>query len=211
MKYIIMCGGTYTKWKQPKQLTEINGEPLVGRTIRLLKDNGVTDIAISSHDERFEQFGVPVLKHDNPFVVDYNRTTSGCWYDAFYPTDDPVCYLLGDVFFSPWAMKTIVETKVKHIELFASAPPFAPEYPKPWAEPFALKVMEPDLLRAGVDMVRMLDEQGAFNRNPIMWELWSCITGYEINSIDYSSYHAINDYTCDVDDEGDAEMMEGYD
>lgn len=210
MKYIIMCGGTYTKWKQPKQLTEINGEPLVARTIRLLKKNGVRDIAISSHDERFEQFGVPVLKHENPFVVDRDRTTSGCWYDAFYPTDEPACYLLGDVYFSNWAVDVIVNTKVKHIELFASAPPFAPEYPKKWAEPFALKVMDQELLRAGIDTVRELDSQGAFHRNPIMWELWTCITGGEINTIDYSSYHAVNDYTCDIDEAGDIERVRGY-
>ena len=29
MKYIIMCGGDYKKWKTPKQLIRINGEPIV--------------------------------------------------------------------------------------------------------------------------------------------------------------------------------------
>ena len=55
MKYIIMCGGWYTHWKKPKHLLEINGEPIVARTIRLLRESGVTDISISSKNQIFEQ------------------------------------------------------------------------------------------------------------------------------------------------------------
>ena len=50
MKYIIMCGGTYKRWDTPRQLTEIRGEPLIARTIQLLKEAGVSDIAISSNN-----------------------------------------------------------------------------------------------------------------------------------------------------------------
>ena len=39
MKYILMCGGNYKdKFEIPKQLLEVNGEKLVERTIRLLKE-----------------------------------------------------------------------------------------------------------------------------------------------------------------------------
>ena len=47
-----MCGGYYEHFETPKQLTEINGETLVGRTIRLLKENGITDIYISGSEIR---------------------------------------------------------------------------------------------------------------------------------------------------------------
>ena len=67
MRYMIMCGGTYDKWEKPKHLTEVKGEPIVKRTIRLLKENGVEDIAISSNDDRFAAFGVPLLAHHNPY------------------------------------------------------------------------------------------------------------------------------------------------
>ena len=45
MRYIIMCGGTYPKWGDtPRQLLKLpSGETIVGRTIRLLRENGVTD------------------------------------------------------------------------------------------------------------------------------------------------------------------------
>ena len=67
MRYIIMCGGTYQSWKWPRQLTGINGESIVARTIRLLRGNGVQDIAISSNNPIFEQFGLPVLRHENRY------------------------------------------------------------------------------------------------------------------------------------------------
>jgi hypothetical protein len=41
-----------------------------------------------------------------------------------------------------------------------------------------------------------------------MWELWNVITGGDINRIDYGSYTAINDYTCDIDNPEEAEMFE---
>ena len=66
--YVIMCGGSYKKWETPKHLSMIHGETLVERTIRLLRENGIEDIAISSNNPIFEQFGVPVLHHDNPYI-----------------------------------------------------------------------------------------------------------------------------------------------
>lgn len=199
MKYIIMCGGKYRKWQQPRQLTKIRGEPIVARTIRLLQECGVTDIAISSTNMLFNQFGVPVLRHENSYdATGYNNFT-GYWCDAFYPTDEPACYIFGDVVFSPEAIRTIVETETDDIEFFGSAPPYAEEYPKRWAEPFALKVVDQDHLHSAIEKTKELDRQGKFNRKPIMWELWQVITGGKINHIDYNSYTAINDYTCDID------------
>ena len=76
MKYIIMCGGNYPHWETPKQLTYIFNETLVERTIRLLRENGVTDINISSNNPVFERFGVPVLHHENTYTSEhYNECT----------------------------------------------------------------------------------------------------------------------------------------
>ena len=199
MKYIIMCGGTYHSWRWPRQLTDINGESVVGRTIRLLRENGVTDIAISSNNPIFEQFGLPVLHHENGYEAVGSQITAGDWFEAFYPTTEPTCYIFGDVVFSPEAIKTIVDTETDTVEFFASAPPFAPEYPKPWAEPFALKVQNTDWLWDGIETVRRLQKDGRYWRRPIMWELWSAITDFDPNLIDFTSYTAINDYTCDID------------
>lgn len=208
MKYIIMCGGTYKKWETPRQMLPINGEPIIARTIRLLKENGIEDIAISSGNPIFEQFGVPVLKHDNTMVVNETLNVSGYWVDAFYPTDEPVCYLFGDVVYSPEAIKTITGTETDDIEFFASSPPFAPEYIKPWAEPFALKVVNTDHLKHAIRITKQYADMGLFYRHPIMWELWQVIQATPLNHIDYGNYTVINDYTCDVDCAEDAELIE---
>ena len=209
MKYIAMCGGSYPFWKTPKQLLEIDGEPIVARTIRLLRENGVEDIAISSNDEVFEQFGVPVLHHENTFVGRAYNDYDGYWCEAFYPTHDPACYIFGDVVFSPEAIKKIVETETDSIEFFASAPPFNRRYRKKSAEPFALKVENQGLLHYGVEMCIYLDRLGCFKRKPIMWELWQVIKGTPLNIIDYSNYVVINDYTCDIDGMGDLAFFQG--
>ena len=205
MKYIIMCGGEYKKWEQPRHLTLINGIPLVQRTINQLRDNSVEDIYISSNNPIFEQFGVPVLKHENSYIANGYNNVEGYWADAFYPTDEPACYICGDVVFSPEAIKTIVETEVKDIQFFASSPPFAPEYPKPYAEPFAFKVVNQKHLRDCIAVMKEIDAKGLYRRKPIAWELWQVIIGGKINHIDYNSYVVINDYTCDIDSAEDAE------
>lgn len=194
-------------WETPKHLLTINGEKIVERTIRLLRENGIEDIAISSNDSRFEGLGVPVLKHINSYVARAYNDYDGYWCDAFYPTNEPTCYIFGDVVFSPEAIKKIVETETSEIEFFASAPPFDKRFIKTSAEPFALKVAEPTFLRHCVEMCKLYDKQGVFKRKPIMWELWQVIKGTKLNRIDYTNYTVINDYTCDIDEPGDVKKL----
>lgn len=207
MIYIIMCGGQYEKWQTPRHLTKINGEPIVARTIRLLRENGIEDIAISSNNPVFKQFGVPVLTHNNDYyAIEYDNMT-GYWCNCFYPMDEPVCYIFGDVVFSPQAIRTIVDYETEDIMLFGSKPPFAPDYPKKWIEPFAYKVKDTSRLKNACDEVKALDKLGVYKRKPIAWELWSAICGSPPNYID-KSYVAINDYTCDIDNKEDIEAFE---
>ena len=210
MKYIIMCGGTYAKWDRPKHLTELKGEPLVARTIRLLRENGITDIAISSNSELFEQFGVPVLKHENPYRLPLEGRATSPWLDAFYPMNEPVCYIFGDVVFSPEAIKTIVETQTDSIEFFASAKPLPKIYPKHWAEPFAFKVADTKLFFTAITTTKLYDKEGYFNRQPVSWELWQVIKDTPLNKVDYTNYTVINDYTCDIDCPEDIKLFEAF-
>lgn len=205
-KYIIMCGGEYEKWKRPRQLLMIQGEPIIARTIRLLKENGIDDICISSNDPVFEDFA-PVIYHRNRYRAD-GKAGNGFWTDCFFLTDEPVTYIFGDVVFSPEAIRTIVRKDTDDIELFASAPPFAWNYIKPWAEPFALKVTDTEHLKRAIKQTEIFYKQGMFKRKPIMWELWQVIKGYPFNEIHYNTYTAINDYTCDVDSPEDRHRIE---
>ena len=206
MKYIIMCGGQYDDWKTPRQLMQIMGETVVGRTIRLLREAGVDDIAISTNDERFEECGVPLLHHKNDF---HGYTAyGGYWVDCFYPMVEPVCYIMGDVVFSPEAIQTIVSKETDEIEFFASAPPFDSRYTKEWAEPFAFKVQNTGVFWAAVNKLKKYQDCGFFARVPIAWELWQIIKGTTINHVVYTNYTVINDYTCDIDAPEDAAVIE---
>ena len=212
MKYIIMCGGNYDKWQTPRQLTKIKGEPLVARTIRLLRECGVTDIAISSNNAIFESFGVPVLHHENKYDAFGYNNFSGYWCEAFYPTDEPVCYIFGDVVFTKAAIRTIVDTHTDDVMFFASAPPFAPEYRKPFAEPFAFKVVDVAKFHKAIEDHKRLADSGTYYRKPIAWELWFICRGVDpaewMRKLPESDYVAINDYTCDIDTKADIARFE---
>lgn len=211
MKYIIMAGGDYKTWSTPKQLIKIRGEPIIARTIRLLRECGVEDIAISSNNREFEQFGVPVLRHQNNWKVYGLEQSEGTWCNGFYPTNDPVCYILGDVVFSHHAIKTIVNTNTDDIVFFASAPPFASEYFKEYAEPFAFKVTNTSHFKNCIALVKQYEDEKRFERHPIAWELWQVIKCTPLNEIDYTNYVVINDYTCDIDWEEDIEKFNNVD
>ena len=208
MIFIIMCGGSYPFWSEPKQLTKINNEPLIARTIRQLRENGTEDIAISSNNPAFEDFGIPVLHHENHFEGRAYDDYSGYWCEAFYPTDEPACYILGDVVFSPEAIKKIVNTPTDDIEFFASAPPFSRQFPKKSAEPFALKVVNQKYFRICIEECKNAANLGYFRRKPIMWELWQIIKRTPLNIIDYTNYTVINDYTCDIDGADDIKYFQ---
>lgn len=211
MKYIIMCGGNYKHWETPRHLSIVKGETLVARTIRLLRENGITDIAISTHNPIFEQFGVPLLKHDNLYEAMNSKIEEGNWFNCFYPTEEPACYMFGDVYFSDEAVKTIVETETDDIEFFGSKPPFADNYIKTHEEPFALKVVNQKHLREAIEKTKQLEKEGKFWRKPIMWELWTVIkdTPLQVRPDEYpAEYTVINDYTCDIDWKADIINLE---
>lgn len=213
MKYIIMCGGNYkTYWETPRQLMKIKDEVLVERTIRQLKENGITDISISTNNKEFDYLGVPILKHENSYRTE-GKELLGYWCDAFYLTDEPTCYIFGDVYFSDEAIKTIINTDTDDIEFFASMPPFAINYPKNHVEPFALKVVDTDHLKSAIQKTKQLEDEGKFWRKAIMWELWTVIKDVPLQKgpDDYIyNYVAINDYTSDIDRQQDIAKLEKY-
>ena len=205
MKYIILCGGMNSKeqkrFEKPRHLLEIKGEPIVARTIRLLRERGVEDISISTDaPELFEGFGVQIIERH------FNTDT---WLECFPATYKSSCYIFGDVVFSPEAIKTIVEKETEDIEFFASAPPFPVQYKKRWAEPFAFKVKDWQHFQSAIVYTFTLNERyGAFKREPIAWELWQVIKRTPLNIIDYTNYTVINDYTCDIDEPEDVKNFQ---
>lgn len=226
MKYIIMCGGNYPKFKTRKQLLKVNGEVLVERTIRLLKENGIKDIAISTNCNEFDYLGLPILMQDNNYINGgefENKKSECCWLNAYYPMEEPCCYLHGDVYFSDEAIKIIVETKVKDT-MFFCVKDIHDGRPTginaKGREPLAYKVENNKLFNNAVkDILKMVDD-GVFENilAPFSWHLYRYINGLEFITNDWGfinnifntkgDYVVINDYTTDIDKIEDVEIIE---
>ena len=188
MKYILMCGGNYSdKFETPKQLLKVNGEILVERTIRLLKENGIKDIAISTNNPAFNYLNVEILKHKNQYTHDNpnrNKNSINSWLNAYYPIDTPCCYLHGDVYFSEEAIKTIVETPVKDTMFFCVRDISDGRLPGiniKGREPLAYKVENQKVFRNAInELLKMIDD-GKFKEDPVSWNVYRQINGLELD------------------------------
>ena len=201
MKYVILADSkSYLEFEKPRHLTEINGEPILKRTVRLLKENGIKDILITSHDKRYNNLGATryVPKHN-----DWNQLTGeGYWISAF-PIEllnQPICFIWGDVYFSENAIKTIVETQTDSTLFFCTYKNNNAKYIKNWDEPLAYKVVDYKLFKRKIKELKKLKDEKVCWREPIVWELYRIINGQCVNEHKMTkNYLAINDESCDID------------
>ena len=202
-----MCGGVYNAFETPKQLSVINGETLLERTIRLLKENGIKDILISSNDCQFEKYGT-VIYHENSYKVIDNKI-SGYWVDAYYPMKEPCIYLHGDVYYSEDAIKRIVNLNPKVNTFIGNEIAKNPEH-KNWGEPFGYIVVDQKEFRKGIEETKKLQDEGKLERGyAISWELYRVLNGLDPNKqyINDDTYLSINDETIDIDAEWQIEVL----
>lgn len=212
MKYVILSDSDNVEpFKEPRQLSIVNGETLVGRTIRLLKENGIKDILITSHDPRFDDLGA--TRYEPQYNSFKGKEKKGYWLDAF-PREllnEPITFLLGDVYFSEDAIKTIVKKTTKSILFFCSdkTKGYSDKYIKHHDEPFGFKVVDHALFKEHIDKVKQMYDEGLTRRHPIAWELYRSINGIDVNTHKLTkNYIAINDETCDVDCVGDIALLD---
>lgn len=226
MKYIIMCGGEY---EFPKALTKIQDERLVERTIRLLKENGITDIAITTNSNEFDYLGVEIIHNENNYKHNaYNlecTDSNYSWLNAYYKSNNPICYLHGDVYFSEDAIKKIVEAPVEDtlfICTFDGTDGKRHPLNKKGREPFGYKVQNQTVFQYAIKKIKQMVDEGRFKGHltPISWHIYRFLNGLdvkpeaneytEINNIFKSKgdYLVINDETVDIDTERDIEELE---
>lgn len=200
MKVIIMCGGYYQNFKIPKQLSVVNGEPLVERTIRLLKENGINDIYISANDNRFDEFGVTRLEHENSFKFE-NDKIYGYWVDTYYPLEEPCIYLHGDVYYSENAIKKILNYKPTDNTFIGNKYALNEEH-KNVGEPFGWIIIDQNKFRQAIEETKKLQDEGKLERGyAISWELYRVHNGTNPNYMlcDERNYLCIDDETIDID------------
>lgn len=207
-KIIIMCGGDYDMFETPKQLTEINGETLTGRTIRLLRERGISDISISSNDDRFDIFGVPRLQHENSYKV-INGKIYGYWLDAYYPLEEPCIYLHGDVYYTEDAINKILDY-VASENTFIGNEIARNKKHKNWGEPFGWIIIDQNKFRKGIEKTKKLQDEGKLERGfAISWELYRVLNKLNPNKmyIYDTTYLSINDKTIDIDNPSQIEEL----
>lgn len=200
MKVIIMCGGKYDNFTIPKQLSIVNDETLLERTIRLLKENGIEEIYISANDERFSNYGVPRLEHENSYKYE-NGKIYGYWLDAYYPLEEPCIYLHGDVYYSENAIEKIINLNPKVNTFIGNEIARNPEH-KNWGEPFGYIVVNQEEFKKGIEDTKKLQDEGKLERGfAISWELYRVLNGLDPNKqyIIDDTYLSIDDETIDID------------
>ena len=227
MKYIIMCGGNYEEFETPKQLLKVKGEILVERTIRLLKEYGIEDIAISTNNPAFDYIPVEKLRHKNEYVHEKNGSEPiGCWLNAYYPTNEPAVYLHGDVYFSHEAIETIIKNSNNGNLFLCTCDWTDKRFIKSklnykGREPFGYIVNDQSSFRNGINaLLKMLPNWKGIK--PFSWHLYRYLNGLdlcensrnftEINNIfnEDGNYLVINDYTTDIDKIEDVAVLERY-
>ena len=204
---IIMCGGRYDNFEKHKALTIINNEPLIARTIRLLKENGITDIYISASEKEFEKYG-NVLYHDNSYYFD-GKEVHGYWVDAYYPTEKPCIYLHGEVYYSEEAIKKIISLNPK-VNTFIGNEVARNKEHKNWGEPFGYIVVNQEEFRKGIEKAKELQDTGQLERGyAISWELYRVLNNLDPNKqyINDDTYLSINDETIDIDEPWQIESL----
>ncbi len=162
MKYIIMADGKGTRWNNyhniPKHLIEIDGETLLARTVRLLRENDArADIVITSHDPRYEVPGARRYEPQNNHL-EIDRFTEEL-------IADDVCFLYGDTFYSESVIQKIADTPAEKLLFFGNERSIV-----------AIKVADGALFRQHVDRVRALFLAGKIEKC-IGWQVYQSFEG----------------------------------
>ena len=162
MKYVIMADGKGTRWQNyndiPKHLIEIDGETLLGRTVRILneKDPGC-EVIITSHDSRYE---FPGARRHEPVnnQLEIDRFTEEL-------IGDDMCFLYGDTYYEEHAIDTFLSTETEDLMFFGNGRSIV-----------AIKIRDGELFRRHVQNVRELFLAGKIEKC-IGWQVYQSFTG----------------------------------
>ena len=207
-KAIIICAGEASRWgnylNTPKHLITIEGERLLDRTVRLLRERGIEEIytVVRSMTREYRVPGaaqyVAALDPEAHGDADKFLSSRDLWNKhgrtlVFY----------GDCYFTEEAMDTIIGFASREWTLFCR--PQASEITgTPWGECFAHSFYPEDLERHEnrLHYIIRLFKQGAINRLG-GWEHYRAMTGRSGEDVGKhvmtTHYVTIDDWTDDFD------------
>lgn len=156
MKYIIMADGKGTRWKNHKQISkhfiELRGEPLIKRTVRLLKEITNDEIIITSHDPSYEFEGVRRYEPKNN-TLEIDRFTIEL-------ISDECCFLYGDTYYTKACLERIVSCDTQAICFWGTDKSI-----------IGIKIRDGDLFKYHVNKVRNMYLEGQID-NCIGWQVY---------------------------------------
>ena len=164
-RFVIMADGKGTRWANymgvPKHLVEIDGEPIIGRTVRLLNEmmDGKCEVIITSHDERYEFEGS--RRHEplnNNLEID--RFTQEL-------IADNTCFLYGDTYYTEEALREILDTENEDVLFFGNSKSIV-----------AINVRNAAMFEEHVNNVRQLFLDGKIEKC-VGWQVYQSITGQD--------------------------------
>lgn len=157
MKYVIMADGKGVRWNNhdniPKHFIEINGETLLGRSVRLLNElDKEAEVIITSHDPRYEIPGARRYEPQNN-ILEIDRFTSEL-------IENHMCFLYGDTYYSEEAMKKIIQMGTEDLLFFGNGKTIV-----------AVKIEDASIFRYHVNRVRELFLEGKI-KQCIGWQVY---------------------------------------
>jgi len=195
-KVFILCAGGSSKWGYylgiPKPLIPINKEPLLHRTLRLLKKNNISDVTIVATDPILEQKGYSFFKPEaSRWFVETVLSTEVQWQAQNI-------FLMGDVFYTPEAIKTILasDDQLK----FFGRPGKSLYSHKAHGEIFGLVFSKSEAKQLKSHCTKVI--QAAKSRgHGKAWQLYRSLAGFELDEkkVESTYFHEIDDFTDDFD------------
>ena len=135
LKAVILAAGYSTRMKQNKHTLKLNNETVIQRQIRLLRENGIEDIAVvvRPDDEELNR----ILDHEKVRKIhtftDHRDAFKELIATLQYLNSDTLI-LLGDLVYTEKALKKMIETKEHGITVFGVTEP-TKWCNKEWAKP----------------------------------------------------------------------------
>lgn len=110
IRYLILAGGIGYRWHDhlgiPKHLIRLDGEHLIHRTVRQLRERGIHPVIVGPNDDRYRIKG-SMLWTPEAFVITDTQVDKFLSSQPMWNTDGPTTWMWGDVWWSDEAMNTL--------------------------------------------------------------------------------------------------------
>ena len=185
MRFVIMADGQGTRWNNymgvPKHLALVDGEPVIGRTVRLLQEVAEEpEIIITSHDPRYEFEGA--VRHEpenNIYEIDRFTKELVC---------DDMCFLYGDTIYDRKVLAAIAESHPDDILFYGNSKSVV-----------AVRIGDAELFRKHFDRVRTLFVDGTIEKCK-GWQVYQSVTGQDLTQkpVIGDKFVLVDEHTTDI-------------